>query len=421
MPDRTVAPPFREIETFQLQIPVKDRLKNGVEFFYHAQPGLEVCKIDICFTGGRKAEKKAGLGNFTAGLLREGTSRYSSEEINSSLESYGSFIECNATSDQFVISVYSLVEKLGDVLILIRDMISDSIFPEEQLGKYKSSQISKLKINLEKTSFVAKRHILESIFGNKHPYGRVTIPGELESLQREEILEYFDAIVKNRQFTVFASGDLGDREIELINNYLGSLRAQPSDTITLPKSHFDATKYSEDWDQAVQSTIGLAGPVPGLHHPDTHRLSFTCDILGGYFGSRLMKNLREDKGYTYGMYSHLTHLVDGSYFFTTADVIKDKREEAIREVRKEIELLRTERVGDEELTTVKNYTIGSFLTSVNSSFSQIQLYRYIHLHGLPESHFESQIEIIKSITSDYILETARQYFDPASMVEVMVG
>ena len=211
------------------------------------------------------------------------------------------------------------------------------------------------------------------------------------------------------------------KKVETLNRSLGSLNRNVQEKGVLPEYSYTAQNIKRDMEKAVQSTLYIGCHVPGPGHRDTHKIAIVNEILGGYFGSRLMKNLREDKGYTYGMYSRINHLGQSSYLSASADVIKDSREAAMTEVEKELKVLMNERVGEDELQVVKNYLLGTFLSSVNSSFSMMQLFRFLYSHNLPLTYFDQQVLEIKNTSSDDIIELARTYFNPEDMTWVTIG
>ena len=420
MLDRSVAPEAKPIE--KLVLPSASRLKigSGRELFYINSDDLDVVKLDIYFDGGRWTESKPGISSFVAGLFKEGTESSSSAEIHQYFESLGAFIEVNATLDTIVISVYSLVANLEQVLVKVRELMDSATFPEEELSKYRDIQKSRLEINLEKTSFLARRKFYKLLFGDNHPYGWTISREIIETIEREQIIEHFHNYVKNSPFKVFASGYLSDNEIDLVTKYLGGDAGNEA-TLNEYSPATSDSGVTEDIEKAVQSTLYIGSGFINVHHPDYHKVAVVNEIIGGYFGSRLMKNLREDKGYTYGMYSRISHLRNSSIFSISADVIKEKREDALGEVRKELSRMSSERVGDDELEVVKNYLSGTLLSSLGSPFSIIQLHRFLDFHQLPSNFFQQQAEALQEIDAVQILELSAKYFDPSSMIEVAVG
>ena len=196
MLDRTIPPVLREIESFKLPIPDKYPLSNGVDLFVLREKGIDVLKIDVVFEGGRSSEEVPGVSSFVSGLIKEGTNQYTSAEINRYLESLGAFIECVSTMDRVIMSVYTLRENLSLVMDRVGDILNDSLFSDEEISKYKTSRLSRFKINLEKTSFHARREFLQALYGEKHPYGRVSNLSDIEGMSRSLILDYYNKSIK---------------------------------------------------------------------------------------------------------------------------------------------------------------------------------------------------------------------------------
>jgi zinc protease len=180
-------------------------------------------------------------------------------------------------------------------------------------------------------------------------------------------------------------------------------------------------RISEIKEKSVQSTIRLGKHLIAKDHPDYHALILFNTILGGYFGSRLIKNIREDKGHTYGIHSSIGSLRLSDYWIVMADVQKGFADEVIKEVYKEIELLQNELVGEDELETVRNYMIGHFMSTFSSPFDLINRFKNIHQAGMEYSFYQEQLDYIRRFKAEDIQYIAKTYFDRDGIFEVVVG
>lgn len=174
-------------------------------------------------------------------------------------------------------------------------------------------------------------------------------------------------------------------------------------------------------DNKLQASLRIGQLSIGRNHPDYHFVSITNTLLGGYFGSRLMRNIRQDKGFTYGINSAVVALMKATYFFITTQVGKEVKDDALNEIYHELRQLRATQVHDNELTMLKNYISAGFLRSFDGPFMQMERFREMHLFGLAYDHYESFLPLLNRITSSDIQATAEKYFHEKNMTELVVG
>jgi zinc protease len=170
----------------------------------------------------------------------------------------------------------------------------------------------------------------------------------------------------------------------------------------------------------VQGSIRLARPFPNRHHPDFMKVSVLNTIFGGFFGSRLMTNIREDKGYTYGIHSYLQNNIHDSAWMVSTEAGRDVCEATIKEVYAEMEDLREEQVEEDELHLVRNYMIGTILGDLDGPFQIMSRWKNIILNGLDETYFYKSIETVKTISAEEIQQLAKKYLTPEAFYELVV-
>jgi predicted Zn-dependent peptidase len=185
----------------------------------------------------------------------------------------------------------------------------------------------------------------------------------------------------------------------------------------MPSEHH--FRFSND-PNGVQGAIRIGRHFPNRNHPDYTPMRVLNALFGGYFGSRLMTNIREDKGYTYGIYSSLTPEKEGGSMVVTTETGTAVVEDAIKEVYKEMELLRQEPVDDEELLLVKNYLLGSILGDLDGPFSILQRWRTLILNGFDEAYFNENIRIYKTVTPAELHALAQKYYNKEDFFELAV-
>jgi predicted Zn-dependent peptidase len=217
------------------------------------------------------------------------------------------------------------------------------------------------------------------------------------------------------------SGKLPSNIFPLLEQHFGDLGNNPvavADIKPLPAAE---KKYRVTNDPSgVQGAIRMGTHFPNRHHPDFIKAQVLNNVFGGFFGSRLMSNIREEKGYTYGIYSYLENHLQESAWIISTEAGRDVCEATIVEVYKEMERLRKEEVDDEELLLVRNYMMGSILGDLDGPFHIMNRWKNIILNGLPENYFDHQIDSIRKVTSAELHELANKYLQPERFYELVV-
>jgi predicted Zn-dependent peptidase len=274
---------------------------------------------------------------------------------------------------------------------------------------------------LKKSDFVASRLIDTYLFGEQHPYGTFSRAEDYEALQRDELVRFYDQYYRNGKLIVFAAGRLPVNLDEQLNKYFGDLPNKPVELVSKPITPSQERKFRVINDpDGVQGSIRIARPFPNRHHPDFLKVQLLNSLFGGFFGSRLMSNIREDKGYTYGIHSYLLNHIHDCGWMISTEAGKDVTEATIAEVYKEMNILKDDLVDDEELLLVQNYMIGGILGDLDGPFHIISRWKNIILNNLTEKYFYDSINTIKTIRPEEIRELARKYLNPDEFYELVV-
>ncbi len=420
MLNRTIAPAAGEIQKVDLQEAKTTRLANGLDLHYLSSGQLPVIRIELIFKSGAYYEKGNGQSFFAAKMLTEGTAELTSQQIASKFDYYGSFVEINPSLDHVSVVVYTLSKHLKPVMALLMDVLTNATFPDKELQIQKRIKKQSIKINLEKTSTVASRKIREMLFGAGHPYGKSLDIADVDGITRGSLQEYRGSGLFN-QPTIVVSGGISDQDLKVIDKALTTLpQAHLAKPTIEPQEARDQHQVIEK-EGALQSSIRLAQRSISKHHPDYFGLVVLNEIFGGYFGSRLMKNIREEKGYTYGIHSSLVHLIEDQMMMIGTDVNREFTQATIDEINLEMDKLRQDFVSDGELSSVKNYMLGSFLSSINTPFSLADKFKSIYFHGLDYSYYESFVDGVKSVGSTEIRDLAGKYLVEDRFSSVVVG
>jgi predicted Zn-dependent peptidase len=379
--------------------------------------------VELVFYAGNWFEQQNSVAPATNYLLKNGTSKRTAFQLNEEFEYYGAYCNRSCYNETAVVSLSALSKQLPSILPVVREMITDSVFSDAELDIYKQNSKQRLQVNLQKSDFVATRLTDAYLYGEEHPYGRYTNPEHMDALNSSLLKDFFKQYYLNGQCVIFVSGKLPANIAEQLNNAFGdlSLKAFNNQLGTIDQLPATEKKYRIQNDvNGVQGAIRIARPFYNRHHPDFMKAMVLNTVFGGFFGSRLMSNIREDKGYTYGIHSYVQNHIHESAWMISTDAGKEVCEATIEEVYKEMKLLREELVDDEELLLVRNYLIGTILGDLDGPFQIIGRWKNLILNNLTEDYFYRSIETIKTISAEELRELAKKYLNPEQFYEIVV-
>lgn len=406
MLDRTVAPSASEIS--RPAFPQADTiLLNGIETTVLNQSTQPVTLLEMIIPVGRWQEPAPGITYFIFKMLTEGTSGKSSSEIASVFDYYGSHLEVVPTLDHVSIKLYALNKFLPHILPVFTELFMDSSFPKHEFETLKQIRLQQIKQQHARNNAFASLKFREMLFGAEHPYGEIIMPEMVEQVSLEQVIQFKSALLV--QPKVFITGMIDQSVISAIENALG--RISFNDPLPKQKIAVDGkNKAAITRENSTQASIRLGRITVDRQHPDAHKIKVANTLFGGFFGSRLMKNIREEKGLTYGIHSSVMHLDDSSYWYISSEVLQDKVDIAKEEIYKEIQRLKMKEPSKKEFEMVKNYMKGKYLGSFDSPFSSHEMIKSLKLGGLPENYFINFLDTLDHITPAEVNETVSQYF-----------
>ncbi len=422
--NRKQQPKFKNIENINIPVPEKINLDNGIETYIINAGTQEIIKIDIIFNAGSWYQEKPLIATIVNEMLTEGTKSLTSQQIAEKLDYYGAFIHPNPTKDFGNITLYTLKKYLPETIKILDDIIKNPIFPEDELKTFLSKRKQQFQIELEKVTNIARREFNEQLFGENHPYGKKTKPEDYDLVNRKDVIQFHKRLYHSGNCKIILSGKIDDSDIKLLNQYLGS---KDWSIKTEAKSlNFDITYQPKmesfvEKENVTQSAIRLGGIIINKDHPDYHKLNVVNTILGGYFGSRLMKTIREEKGYTYGISSVLVSLKHAGYLVILSEVGANVAKNAIADVITEIKKLRLEKVSQQELDLVKNYMLGDLLRAFDGPFEISASFINIIDLGLDTNYYDKAIEAIRTIRPDEITLIANKYLHEETLIKTIAG
>lgn len=423
--NRLLSPEIKQAIDFHLSLKPYEYfvLNNGIPVYLFSGGSQEVVQLELVFFSGNFYEAKTAVAGLTNSLIRCGTKTRTAFELSEAFDYYGSYFGASCFSETATITLHGLSKYLNKVLPLMRDLLTEATYPENELNIHRKNFKQRLVVNLKKCEFVAGRQIDEMLFGNKHPYGRKIELGDLDDITVEDIRSFYDRYYKNGSCAIFISGWLPNDVQQQLNLALGDLPLQRPDFVIPELPLAPATERIvriENDSSSVQGAIRLATPFPNRHHADFNKAGVLNALFGGFFGSRLMSNIREDKGYTYGIYSFFKANMKQNAWLISTEAGKDVCEAAIEEIYKEMDRLCNEEVEEDELLLVKNYLLGAVLGTLDGPFQILGRWKNIILNNLDENYFSNSIHDIKTVTPAEIKALAQKYLQPENFFELVV-
>jgi zinc protease len=422
MLNRTIAPESKQIDEIDFIEPVKQKLDNGIPVFTINAGQQELVRIEFIFENVNWNPAKPLQAVAVNHLINNGTAQLTAMEIADKVDYYGAFLQTEYGADQSSVKLYTLNKHLASVLPIIYSILNESVFPDQELGIFIQNQKQSLQVSLQKNDFLARKHFAHALFGDT-TYGSNIGADDYDALNHTDLLDYFKAAYKPENCTIIVAGKFEDTEFRILNDIIGVnwLNNSPSAINEFTFAHVAGNELFIEKPDAIQSAIRMGALAITRNHADFPGLQVLNCLLGGYFGSRLMANIREDKGYTYGIGSAVSSLKDAGYFFLATEVGADVCESALVEIEKEIDLLKSEAVGAEELDLVRNYMLGSMLGSLENAFSHADKFKNVYFSGLDYSYYDNYIRTVKTISGEELKALANKYLNTANFTRVVVG
>ena len=421
--NRNFTPNIRPVTDINYQQPVIHNLDNGIPVYLLQTGTQDIVKIEFIFNAGNYYEPKSLVSWFTNKMLKEGTQNFTASQIAEKIDYYGAHLELSADKDKAYITVYTLNKYLSEILPIVEDVIFYPLFPENELNIKIQNKKQEYIVNSNKVKNLARWKFDELLFGENHPYGKFVNADDYDTIVQKDLIDFHRDNYFIADCKIIAAGNIHKNFIGILNKFFGkhteshtrkNLNINPIETSNLHMMHYK----KED---ALQSAIRIGKKLFNKKHPDFLKLQVVNTILGGYFGSRLMSNIREDKGYTYGIGSEIVSVQHSGYFFIASEVGAEVTQSAVDEIYHEIDVLQNEKVPETELKLVKNYMLGSFLRSIDGPFAMSENFKGLLEYDLDYNYLKSFVEIVKDVNAIEIQELAQRYFDKNSLIELKVG
>ena len=356
-------------------------------------------------------------------MLREGCRGYSAAAFAERLDYYGAWLELSVGMNRTFVTLYTLKKFFSQTVELVQRMLFEPAYDEEQFLTIRANNKAQLQVNMQKGDVCALRALRRSVYGAEHPCGMAADPEDYDALQTEHLRAFFARNYGSCNCSIYLSGNVDDAVLKQVETLFGqegwgsTASVENVDHRLMP----DADKYIEiQRPDAVQSSIRMGTLLMDVKDEDYFTMRVLTTVLGGYFGSRLMKNVREEKGYTYHISSDLVTNTSKVLFMVSCEALADKADEVIAEVRDEMLRLQSEPIPESELRMVRNYMIGEICRNYEGAFSLTDAYIFMEHLGLPQTHLEQTVEAIRTADAGHLQLLAQRYLHPEELYTVVV-
>lgn len=423
MLNRELSPVFAPIKKLSIQHPESITFSNGLQTFLFQSSEIELIKFEFVFNNHFDEHTLPLINPALSALLKEGTGKLTSAQIADEVDFYGAYLMSEYSFDHTAISLYTMRKYADKVLPIIFDIVSDAVFPVRELETYVRNQKQSLQISLTKNDFLARRYFYENLFGNNR-YGTVPTIAAFDAIDRDSLLSLYQKQIQPQNCTLFIAGNVSAEVMQLVSDLFGQQwngKAAPVEDHFESITPKEALLIYEDKPEALQSAIRLGCLAIRRSHEDYPALQFVNTLLGGFFGSRLMRNIREDKGYTYSIGSAVASLKHTGFFTVASEVGVQVTQNTLAEIEKEFTMLQNEKASVEEIELVRNYMQGVLLGSLESIFSHVDKFKSVYFSGMDLSYYDYYTDVIQNINADTVQQIAQKYFHYDSLLKVVVG
>lgn len=423
MLNRTIQPDVHPIEQIDILRAKKHLLSNGIPVHYIDAGTQDVVKIDFIFDAGTWVQPANMIASTCNSMLEEGSKNYKAAEIAEKFDFYGAYLQLTIDQSQGIVSIISLNKYLPAILEVTEDLIKRSVFPEHELDVLIGKSKQKWMLENEKVKTLCQKKFTQVLFGEQHPYAITNTLDDFNRITRDQLVNFYHNYYHAGNCQILIAGKMSENLLDLLNIYFGGNDWKRE---KLAEPEFEI-KTSEQKRHHVEKANGMQSAVrvgnfwvPKTNH-DTHGLAVLTTILGGYFGSRLMANIREEKGYTYGIGAYVLSLPKASYLIISSEIGNEYVEPALVEISKEMKRLQEELVSEDELETVKSYLLGEFLRDFDGPFALASSFKAINDFGLDYSFYDDYLSVLRSISAEEIQQLAKKYLNTEDFYTVIAG
>ena len=414
-------PPLTTPSTIDVPAAVCHHVANGTKIYAINCPEYEVVRLSFVFHAGTITQRHPFTASATANMLAEGTANLSSQQVAERLDYFGSYFDINIDRDYSYITFCSLSKFFMQTAEVIEQVILHPTFPAEEVATYAAKRKQQLAIERRKVETIAREKFANAIFGKSHPYGISYSEDAYDSLSREHIEEHYRRCYTAEECIVVCSGNISPEVLARIESIAVQLpTSNHTQKIAIPP-YDTCHNIRHQHDGAVQSSIRMGRLLFPRTHEDFIPMQVLSTVLGGYFGSRLMQNLREQHGYTYGAFCAMVNFQHTGYLALATQTGKEVTEDALRQIAFEIECLQNDKISEQELALVKNIMAGELMRILDGPFGIADVTTENILCGFDNSHIQEHLQRIRATTPEELRDLAQRYLAAEDLVTVVVG
>ncbi len=384
----------------------------------------DLLRIEFVFQAGQVMEKVPLSASAANAMLTEGTTHHDVITLNDLIDSTGAALTHAADKDTAGLVTVTLERKLGEVMALAHEVLFAPSFPGNEFRMLTEKRLQAFQTSRQKTSVIARETFYEALCGRSNPYGRITTEDDYRALTTGDLIRFHSEHYRPGNMYVTVAGREPGKVLPLLERYFQGSADRFLPKPSVPDITFDnagAGRIFREVPGSVQSTVRVGWKGITRDHPDYQPLQVATIILGGYFGSRLMRRIREEKGYTYGIHAVAGAFRGIGYITIMTDVANGYRDDTLAEIWNEIERLHNEEVDSEELTLVRNHIMGEIARSFDGPFTVADTLRGIIDYDAGADYYTRFAETVRTITPGHIMEIFSRYFRPDEAIEIIAG
>lgn len=414
-------PPVTIPERVEIPMATEKELSNGARIYVLPDAGRDVVRFSFVFRAGTSWQSAPFSASATANTLSEGSKNMSAERIAEKLDFYGSYFDVNIDRDYSVVTFVCLARFFEKTVEIAKEVLLHPVFPEREIRIYCEKSRERLIINRTKTDFLAREYFAGALYGKNHPYGASSPASMYDALTPDDMRKFYSGHYTAASCFVVMSGDTTPQRQKAVEGLILGLPAgEKKGREGFPSPAAEKFRFAEH-PGAVQSSIRIGSIMFPRTDPDFIPMQVVTTLLGGYFGSRLIQNLREEHGYTYGAYSAMVNFDRSGYMAIATDVGARVTEDAVRQIFHEMERLRTEAVPETELQLVKNIMVGEVMRILDGPFGIADVTIENVQNRRDNGYLTEFIDRIRAFTPADVKLTAGKYLAPEDFTTVIVG
>ena len=419
--NRQKAPVYHQITKINIPDIECGQLTNQVPYSILSGGSQELVYLELKFNAGHTYADVL-VSTFTSAMLVCGTKHHSAKQIADTFDFYGAELRADSNSDHAILSLFCLNKYLDKLLPLFCEIVEESVFPENELQIMIADKKNQFIVNHTKTSVLASDAMHKMVFGT-HIYGRRAQLSDYDTINSDTLRKFYAKHYCAANSQLLVAGYVTNNVMKSIDATIGQLSAgqvvKPTIAPILPVSG-DKTQIIKMGD-AVQSSLRMGLATIKMDHPDYHKLHMLTMVLGGYFGSRLMTNIRKEKGYTYGIYSILFPQVQSGLLRILGDIKSGFSQQVADEVRKEMQKLKDQPISNDEMALVRNYMMGEMLQMFDGPFTSCDAVAKAIDMGVGMKYFEDEQNSILNTKPSELQKMANKYFDLDNLATAIAG